>query len=280
MSAIQQVLASLGGIPWAGNLSTGAYVGAFVIATQDTQPFHMELNEAGTVMYVVGITSNKIYQYNLSTPFLVTSATYASKASPILTGYAGMSYPYSFCFSADGTKVFICGSGSGGTTGIIRQWNLSTAWDISTATDASVTYSPPQISTSKALIGSSLSPDGKYLYLGNNTDSTVYQYTMSTPFNLATISYTSKSYSVTGQTTSMYGIAISDNGKSLYIKSYNDSNVYQYDLSTAWDISTASYSSKSLSIGGLGLNLNKGGTNIYIAESGVTDEIRQYSLGN
>ena len=103
---------------------------------------------------------------------------------------------------------------------------------------------------------------------------------MSTPFDLTTISYASKSYSVAGQTTSMYGIAISDNGYSMYVKSYSDSKVYQYTLSTAWDISTASYSSKSLAVGGVGLNLNKGGTNIYIAESGVTDEIRQYSLGN
>ena len=47
--------------------------------TQQRTPTGVLFNPNGTKMYSTGITQNKIYMYNLTTPFTVTTATYASK---------------------------------------------------------------------------------------------------------------------------------------------------------------------------------------------------------
>ena len=46
---------------------------------EQRQPTGVLFNPDGTKMYSTGTVQNKIYMYNLTTPFTVTTATYASK---------------------------------------------------------------------------------------------------------------------------------------------------------------------------------------------------------
>jgi hypothetical protein len=63
--------------------------------------------------------------------------------------------------------------------------------------------------------------------LGSIND-TVYQYTLSTGFDLSTASYDSVSFSVNSQDTSPYGMAFSTDGAKMYILGGSNKTVYQY----------------------------------------------------
>lgn len=125
----------------------------------------------------------------------------------------------------------------------------TTGWDVTRAA-----YSGNSLSVSGQLTGPyamTISPDGTKLYVGGNTAKGVYQYTLTSPFNLSGASYASKSASIS-QSIFVTGVQFSTDGTKMYVGGFDGSGVsgvYQYTLSTAWDVSTATYASKSFSLG-------------------------------
>lgn len=132
------------------------------------------LSSDGTKFFMSNSTSTGtrglgIHQYNLSTPWDISSASRTYTASAVTTFAVD-----SFAFSPDGTKIIKKIAG-----GAIRIWELSTAWDL-TSIGASTTYTPATSITSIAV-----SPDGTRI-LGC-AGSSIYSYVMSTPWDLSTI---------------------------------------------------------------------------------------------
>jgi hypothetical protein len=153
--------------------------------------------------------------------------------------------PVGITFKPDGTSMFITGNGNDN----VYQYTLSTAWDMSTASYASKSFSVATQET--AVSGSAFKPDGTILYVcGSGTDS-VFQYTLSTAWDVSTASYASKSFSFSTQDTVVTGVGFNDDGTKMYMSGSNNDTIFQYTLSTAWDVSTASYASKSFSVASL-----------------------------
>ena len=126
------------------------------------------------------------------------------------------------------------------------------------------------------------SSDGTKAYAVGSTNNTIYQYTLSTAWDISTGSYASKSLSVAAQESTTEDLAFSSDGTMAYTIGTVQKTIYQYTLSTAWDISTGSYASKSLSVAGeetqpYGLAFPPDGAKVYVL--GVaTDKIYQYTL--
>jgi len=128
--------------------------------------------------------------------------------------------------------------------------------------------------------GIAFSSDGTKLYIMGGTNDTVYQYTLSTPWDISTGSYASKSLSVTSQDSDPRELAFSPDGIKLYVMGGTNDTVYQYTLSTPWDISTGSYASKSMSVSSQdttpsGLAFSPDGNKLYITGI-VNDTVYQY----
>jgi hypothetical protein len=90
--------------------------------------------------------------------------------------------------------------------------------------------------------GVSMSSDGTKMYIIGSTNDAVYQYTLSTAFSVSTATYSGLSFSVNTTAGSPTSLFFKPDGTAFYIT--NDSTtdtVQQFNLSTAWDISTASY---------------------------------------
>lgn len=128
-----------------------------------------------------------------------------------------------------------------------------------------------------------VSPDGTKLYAaGANTD-TIYEYDMTTPFNLGTLTYNSVSLDISldGLTNGIL-IKFNDNGTKLYVQNVLSTvDVHQYTLTVPWDLSSASYDFVSLQLatssGERGFDFSQDGTKIYHIENSPR-EIRQYDL--
>lgn len=88
---------------------------------------------------------------------------------------------------------------------------------------------------------------GNKLYLLDNLDQ-IHQYDLTTPYNVSTASYTSKVFATTTESEAPTSFAINETGEILLVMDAGIDYIFQYTLSTAWDISTATYSGKSLNV--------------------------------
>lgn len=205
--------------------------------------------------------------------FTLSSAAFSGKRAS-LSGYGGLCRE--FCFSPDGTKLFSLK----GTSAV--QFNLSVAWDISTLSVAAKSMSFSAQTTSASAIA--VSSDGTKIYICGASSDIIYQYTLSTAFDLSTGTYASKSKDVSAQADGSSGLVFMDSGSKMLVCGQTNDRVYQYALSTAWDISTASYSSLSLNVSSqtaapIGIAINQNAKRLLVGGYS-TDSVLQYSASS
>jgi hypothetical protein len=195
-------------------------------------------------------SDNKYWQVTMSTPFDISTATVVYE--PTSGGIQGYNGPVTIHLSTDGTKVFWNAEYTG-------NWQLygtlSTAFDLSTAgnfqelpTTNSWHTAMDALETGKAgAWAPHWSYDGTKYYSKNEGSRIIRMSTASTAFDITSLSYTSgndfnisSTAKTTGGTTVGwdFGITFNQSGTKMYV--LND-YIWEYSLSTAWDITTASY---------------------------------------
>jgi hypothetical protein len=200
------------------------------ITADDNNPKSITFNNDGSKMYLVGLQYSKIFEYTLSTPWDVSTAGSAS------TGYSVQTNPQDIFWSSDGTKLFLIRA----NVDTIYQYTPSSAYDItSLGTAVTRTYSDGSVDGQGIFIGDS----GAKLYVINDTNNTVRQYNMSTPWDITTMSQTyNKTFDVgTTQESIWQSVVLNDDGTKMYTTGTNNDSAHQYTLTTAWDVSTASF---------------------------------------
>lgn len=194
----------------------------------------------------------------------------------IFTVSAQTSLPTDIAFNDDDTKMYIV-SDSGNE---ILQYTLSTAKDVSTASYDSVNFSVN--SQDPTPRGIAFKPDGTKMYVMGNSNKTVYQYSLSTAWDLSTASYDTKSFSVNSQETNPETVAFSSDGTKMYAAGQTAAQIFQYTLSTPWDVSTASYDSVSLnpadSLYNISIVFSPDGTKMYNMGGAGSKNVDEYSL--
>lgn len=213
-----------------------SYASSFRVATQETEPRDVSFSNDGKTMYVLGNGGDDITYYTLSTPWDITTSTFVSQFSVV----GQLTTPTGVTFKPDGTKFYVVGTaGVGAAATSVNQYTCSTPWDLTTASYDSVAFSV--ISQDNSPQGVEFKLDGTKMYvLGANND-VIYQYSLSTPWNVSTASYDSISVSVGAQESVAEGIKFSLDGTKLLIVGSNGDDINYYNLSTPWDISTTSF---------------------------------------
>ena len=122
------------------------------------------------------------------------------------------------------------------------------------------------------------------LYVMGNTQDRVFEYTLSTAYDVSTASYSNNSFSVASQDSTMFCLFMFEDGTKMITGGQGTDAMYQYSLSTAYDVSTASYDSVSFSVTSQMTNLfdmvfKPDGTKMY-ALGNVSDRVYQYSTGS
>jgi DNA-binding beta-propeller fold protein YncE len=154
------------------------------VSNEESIPHGMFFKPDGTKLYVLGTGSDNIYQYALSTAWLLGSATYDEKYF-----YVGSSEnsPTALFFKPDGSKVFFLGQ----QNKTVYVLSLLTNWDISTANIEAETYD----FSSEEIYPHSLwfHNDGLIMYVQGIGKDKIYKYSLSTawtlpdPWNSATV---------------------------------------------------------------------------------------------
>lgn len=258
------------------DLSVAAYDNkSFSVSGQETSPIGVNLSLDGTKMFVLGFTGDDINLYNLSTAFDLSTAVSTSTAFSI---GSQDNTPWAFDFKPDGTSIYMVGS----QYNTVFQYNCTSAFDIGTASYANKSFNvSTQASSARGL---TFKPDGTKMYVLDNGGDDIYQYSLSTAWDVSTASYDSVSFNVTSEATSPYGITFNADGTELFLTAHTTGAVYRYTLTTAYDISTASYSSIFFNIS----SETTTPTDVFFADSGQkmyinsygNDTIYQYSTGS
>ena len=253
------------------DVSTASYLQNFSVNAQQTNPNDLFFSPDGTKMYIVGIVGQEVNEYTLSIAWDVSTASFVQFITVVQD-----SAPVGLFFKPDGLKMYIIGSGNDA----VHEYDLSTAWDVSTAsflqnfsvlaqeTGTSGLFFKPdgqkmyitgtagddvneydisiagrffsvaaQEISPNAL---SFKPDGLKMYVLGDTGDDVNEYDLSLAWDITTAVYLQR-FSINAQETGPEGLFFRADGLKMYICGINGDDVNEYNLSTAWDVSTASF---------------------------------------
>jgi 6-phosphogluconolactonase (cycloisomerase 2 family) len=277
----------------AWTISTSSYSGdSYTFADGNSLPVGLSFNADLSNMYIMD-QLGAVFQYSLPRPLTLGTGSFASadvgktiEANDgvfVLTAtdgsFAETTAPISYDQVASGSwemygVVYNAADGDLQLSGYVNAYDLTGAfYDSVSFSVASQTTDPWSIAFNN---------EGSKMYvLGEGSSDAVYQYSLSSNFDVSTASYDSVSFSVASQTTAPMDIKFNNNGTKMYI-SRQSGIIYEYSLSTAFNISTASYNSNFLSTQSqestlCGMCFNSAGTKLYATGEG-TDAIYQYSL--
>lgn len=254
--------------PW--SLDKAFYEGvSFFAGSEESSAAGIFFKPDGSKMYLIGTTADTVFQYSLSTAWDISTASYDSLSFSVATQETA---PRVVSFSPDGTKMYTVGTGSDA----IFEYSLSTAWDVSTASYGSVSLSVASEDSNP--IGLFFKPDGLKMYMTGGLNRRLYQYSLSTAWEISTASYDNVStlFIVPVEILSTQNLPpnesfFKDDGTKLYVISLTNDSVYQFGLSTAWDLSTVSYDNVSFSV----TNQESNPNNLFFGKSGE----KMYTFG-
>jgi hypothetical protein len=176
-------------------------------------------------------------------------------------------------FKPDGTALYILQATG---TDSMKEYAVGTPWDLSTATATGIkSFSvETEVPSSKGFVFNST---GTSLFVASA--SAIFQYNLSTAWDISTAAYASKSLSCAAQETGITGVTMNSLGNYVYINGSVAKTIFQYALSTPSDISTGAYASKSYNHAFAGttrcLELNSIGTKIHMP---VGSAVAQFSI--
>jgi DNA-binding beta-propeller fold protein YncE len=238
------------------------------IAGQETQGKGLTFKSDGIKLYVIGTNGDDVNEYDLSTAWNVSTATYLQNFS-ISAQEIG---PTDITFKIDGTEMYVVGANGDE----VNQFTLSTAWDISTASYSN-TFSVATQETAPS--GIFFKSDGTRMYITGYAGDDVNEYNLSTAWNISTASFV-QLFSVAAQEANPQSLSFSSDGTKMFVLGESGLDVNFYSLSTAWNISTASFSSAfALTAGEVavrGLAFSNDGSKMYILDED-DETIHQYS---
>lgn len=192
----------------------------------------LTFNANGSSLYTTGQNNDRVYQYDLDVPYNISKSDSVISSASIATieGFAT-----GLAWSSTGTFLYIVGSGNDK----VYQFYATTSFRAD-----QINYYGQSTSTAGSGVsetvptGIYIKPDGTKIYICGQTLDDVYQYSLTTPWDITTMSYDSKMKTLT--TANPYGVYFKSDGTSFYV-AYGSGRIEEYAMTTPWDVSTSSF---------------------------------------
>lgn len=232
-------------------------------ATSDLSSTGLYIREDGRKMYIAGTAADAITEYDLPTPWTISTKTLVGSATRTLN-------PGGIFFKPNGSSIFVVS-----IAGALEEYNLSRVWDVSSAGAIAV-----RSATITGGFGLFFDSTGTYMYSATQS-STISRYTLTTPWNIATAG-SLQSLTVTNQA-SATGVALSSDGLQLYVIGESRGNIIRYKLSSAWTL-TGATAIDSIDIEGIeasAKDIKLGNNGVYLYYVGqTTDTVRRLTISS
>ena len=224
---------------------------AFTFSNDGTKVFILDLNEV-------------IYQYDLSTAYDISTISYNNVTLDPGSQIPANQGVYGFTFSADGTKIYIMSYYAD-----VYQYTLSTAFALNTASYANKTHDFKTDTMPSLAYGIEISNDGTRVYISHAGSDNIFEYILSTAHDISTAGNVNHTFSIASNTVG-HGLTFNSDGTELYSMAEADVEIFKYTLTTAFDLSTASFSD-SIDVSGTGAT--------YYSAVGVNADATKFYVG-
>ena len=238
----------------------------FSVNSQEANPRGITFNNFGTKMFIVGTSGDDVNEYTLSVGFDLTSTvTFIDSFS-----VTQCPNPTSVKFNTNGRKMFVTGVGNSN----VHEYALTSGFDVSTA---SFTQTLVTNTRDDDNFGLDFSNDGTKMYITGNQNDKIYEYNLSTAFDISTATF-NQDLNVNSIDDEPFGIEFSPDGHRLFIVGTKGNGVDEYRLQTAFNIATATHIG-FVHTGGnpSGIHISPDGTKMFIVGNS-TDIVKEYSL--
>jgi outer membrane autotransporter protein len=213
-------------------------------------PHAIEFKSDGTKIFV---TTNKdptsVYQYKLTTPWDTSTLEYEVAVEVDLDGGGTEDQVRALTFKPDGTRMFI----GGRDLHKIREYILSTPFDLTSGVSVG-SLSASLEDADNNMRNIQFNSDGTILYIGGNENNNMNKYTLSTPWDVTTISSTPTSYDLGNDDSprrfsNMRGFIFAANFTKLFVTNDNDTSgvntIFEYSPACAGTITCADASANA-----------------------------------
>ena len=200
--------------------------------------------------------------------------------------------PSAITFNNDGTKMFVVGDNGNE----INEYILSTGFDLLTATFNDINGDGTGFSVSgqdSKPQGIAFNNDGTKMFVVGDNDNDINEYRLSTGFDLLTATFNNingdgTGFDVSGQDTSIKGIAFNNTGTKMFVMGAGDGDINEYTLSTGFDLLTATFNDINGDGTGSdvstqdnrprGIAFNNDGTKMFVSGFKSPQAINEYTL--
>ena len=244
-----------------------------------SSPSDVFFKSDGSEFFVLDYAIEQVFSYDLTTNYDISTRSWnAPNANYVDVGDQGI-FPEGVSFKSDGTKMFVVFSNFASSK--VSEYDLSTAWDVASAS-FSQSYTITTTFGDENPKGIFFRPNGTDFYIVGIQNDYVYQYELSTAWDLSTASYR-RFLDVSSVSTNPLDVFFKPDGTRMFIiDSSLPDEIRVYDLSTAWDISTASLSTVKKDLTGItsspqGFYFREDGLKMYISDT-VFKEIIELDL--
>ncbi len=235
----------------------------------------------GTKMFVVGMSQNKIFEFDLSTAFDISTAT---KNSNEYLHVSEQIDAKDIKFNSDGTKLFLAGTDDQE----INEYNLSTAYDVSTSTHQNVYFNGDGLD----FVAIAFNTNGTKLFIYDATgNDSIKQYSLGSPFDLSN-AVLQKEYTGTSSKTlrqingTPQGFAFSSDGTKMYVTGTGTQKIKEFTLSTPFDLSNVTLESSGYDLSGQieepsGIAFSADGLKLFILDfknNAANRDVNEYDL--
>ena len=115
---------------------------------------------------------------------------------------------------------------------------MAAPWDLTSVTNTGTYAIGSHLTNPWDLV---MTYDGKKMYVTGHTSDKIAEFILTTPFDITTAYWTGNQLSVSTQTNYPRSLILSSDGSKLYLKGNSNTQLYEYSMSTAYDLSSAIY---------------------------------------
>ena len=227
------------------------------------------LNSVGNVLYQNSGTT--MYRFTLGIAYRANTFAYSGQFFSPSTYFTETFGPQGFESNTGGTRYYTVGN----TSGRVYEYSTAAAYQFTgmLLTGGNLLITPQDAQPRNIRF----KPDGTSLYMVGSANVRIFQYNLSTPWRVNT-AVAVGNVSVSVQDTSPQDVYFNTDGTEMFVAGGTNGRVTKYDLSTAWQVNTASYSGWTFSSGFTTntlrtMDFKPDGTKMYLSQqSGNTQE--------
>ena len=197
-------------------------------------PHAIEFKPDGTRIFV---TTNKdptsVYQFKLTTPWDTTTLEFELRFTVDLTGADNEDQVRALAFKPDGTRMFVGGM----KIDVIREYILTTPFDLSDVSVGAISTVDLE-DADDSMRNIQFNSDGTKLYIAGDENNDIKMYSLSTPYDVTTLSSTFTTFDLGSRFSNMRGFIFAFNFTRLFVTDDTGATntIFEYSVECAGTI--------------------------------------------